>query len=890
MAEKRPNPQKLLHRAQAEEIKERRGKLKIYLGAAPGVGKTHAMLHDALEERAKGLDVIIGVVESHGRKEIESMLKNFEILPRQIIDYHGRQLSEFDLDAARKRHPGLILIDEMAHTNAPGIRHAKRWQDIKEVLDRGIDVYTTLNVQHIESLSDNVAQIVHVPIKETVPDSMIEMADTIELVDIPPDELLKRLQEGKVYIPEQATLAVEHFFKKGNLIALRELALHTTAQRVGTEVLLYRQDEGIKHIWPIKDKILVCVGPRSESLKLIRAAKRMANSLSAEWMAVYVDTPKLRASEKNRNSAIQNLRLAEELGAETRVLSGFDIVKEVMNFAREQNVTQIMIWKKIHTRWRDWFRRNLADELVRQSEEIDVYIMTGEPGKIQPRKITSFKRPIHWKIYGIAISIVLLATFVGFILYPLLAVSNLIMVYLVGITIVALFGRVGPSIVASILSVLAYDFFFIPPFYSFAVSDIQYFFTLMVMLLVAQVISHLTILIRRQSESARMIQHQTSALYTLSQQLSNTRGIDKLIETGIQFISDAFDSEVLALLPTNSHLEIHGGYKSKKTLDDKEHGIAQWVYELGQMAGFGTDTLSFSNALYLPLLASKGPIGVLRIQPKNNQLFTPEQMRLIEACGNQIALALEVDRLQDKTRKKELQTKTDGIEIQKTLLQSILHDLRIPLLSVIAESSTLIESSDLLNKKEIKQIGKNIFSETEQFNRLINNFLQITYLESKDAKIQKKLYSLKDVINLVIKTSSKKLKERPIQTNISDNLPLVSFDNSLIQEVLLNLIDNAVKFTPPESPIEFHAYTEKDKIIVSVKDRGPGIMSDEVDKLFEKYYRGRFLTTERGLGLGLAICRMIVELHDGEIWAQNRKEGGVAFRFSLPLSADTVAR
>lgn len=880
MSDQRRNPEKLLQRVQREARKEKRGKLKIYLGAAPGVGKTHEMLHDALDERAKGLDVIVGVVESHGRQDIEVMLNDLDILPRQVVDYRGRQLLEFDLDAALKRRPGLILIDEMAHTNAPNVRHTKRWQDIKELLDRGIDVYTTLNVQHIESLSDDVAQIIHAPIKETVPDYMIKMANTIELIDIPPEELLERLQEGKVYIPEQATLAAEHFFRKGNLIALRELALRTAAEWVGTEVLLYRQGEGIRHVWPTKEKILVCVGPNPESLKLIRAAKRMANSLQADWIAVYIE-PQLQ-TEKSREHAIQNLRLAEQLGAEIRILAGNDIVKEVLNFAREQNVTQIMIWKHIHTRWRGWFRRNLADELVRQSGEIDVYIMTGVPSGDKIQKSIALTQPIPWAGYGIAIAIVMLATLIDCLLYPFLTASNLIMVYFLGVIIVALFGRTGPSILASILSVLAYAFFFIPPFYTFAVSRIEYLFTMIVMLFVSYVISHLTILIRRQAESARIIQHQTSALYTLSRQLSNTRGVVKLLEIGTRYIADSFDSDVLALLPKNSHLEVQAGYKTKQALDAKEQGVAQWVYELGQVAGFGTDTLSFSNGLYIPLLTSHGPIGVLRIQSRKQQLFTPEQMVLIESCATQLASAIEVDRLHEQARQKELQTATD--DVRSSLLQSISHDLRTPLIAVMAAASTLMEIGDTLERNKIKEMGKDIYYETEQLSRLINNLLQITYMESENVKLQIKPSSLKEVINLVVKTSSKKLKGRLVHISIPENLPTIPLDNLLIQDVLLNLIDNAVKFTPQGSPIDIHVMVENDNVIVSVEDRGPGIVSGEINLLFEKFYRGRMLTTARGLGLGLAICRSIIEAHGGNIWLKNRKQGGVAFRFSLPLS------
>ncbi len=651
MSQNRPNPEKLLQRVQAEELKKRRGKLKIYLGAAPGVGKTHEMLHDALEEREKKLDVVIGVVESHGRKEIESMIKNFEILPREIIQYHGSELLEFDLDGALKRNPALILIDEMAHSNAPNMRHKKRWQDIKELIDRGIDVYTTLNVQHIESLNDDISQIIHAPIKETVPDSMIEMADTLELVDIPTEELLKRLHEGKVYFREQAALAAEHFFKEGNLIALRELALRTMAERIGSQVLLYRQGKGIKHIWPTKEKILVCVGAGSHSRKLIRAACRLATSLQIDWIAVFVDTPKMQSSEFKHNKAIQNLGFAEQLGAKTRVLTGSDIVKEIMDFAHEQNVTQIMVWKTVRPRIRSLFFRNLADEIVRHSEEIDVYIMTGKknPGIAQPSN-TSALTPQSWKNYFFSIITVVLATGLNFLLYPFLNTSNLIMVYLLGVTIVALSGNIGLAIITSILSVLAYDFFFITPFYSFAVSDIQYFFTLIVMLLVSFIISHLSLRIRRQADSARFAERQTADLHALSKQLASTRGTDKIIDIGLHYIADIFNCEVYALLPKDDHLVLHPKNKMDE-LNNKEQGIAKWVYELGKIAGLGTDTLSFSEALYIPLIASQGTIGVLRVVPKTKRLFTPEQMYLLESCSNQIALALEVDKIQEKNKK-----------------------------------------------------------------------------------------------------------------------------------------------------------------------------------------------------------------------------------------------
>ncbi len=639
MPKERPDPEKLLQRAQNEEENSHRGKLKIFLGASPGVGKTYAMLQEAHDDRVKGLDVIIGVVETHGRKEVENLITEFEKIPRAKIHYRDKELSEFDLDAALKRHPAIILMDEMAHTNAPGTRHKKRWQDINEILNRGIDVYTTLNVQHIESLSDDVAQIIHAPIKETVPDSMIDKADMIELVDITPEELLARLKDGKVYYPEQAEIAAESFFRRGNLIALRELALLTTAQRVGTDVILYRQNQGIQHIWPVKDKILVCVGPGSPSLKLIRAAKRIANSLQAEWMAIYVETPKLQSSIDKKNSAIQNLKFAEQLGAKTKILSGFDIVKEIMMYAREQNATQIMIWKTVNRRWHDLFFRNLADEIVRHSGEIDVYIMTGQRSDVEIPKSNPIKEIINWKAYIGSMMIIGLATLVNFILSAYLASSNLIMVYLLAVTAIALFGEVGPSVLGSLLSVLAYDFFFVPPYYSFAVADLEYFFTLLVMLIVSQIISHLTILSHRQTQNAQIIEKQTLALYTLSQLLAAARNEEKIVDIGSVYIDEIFNSDVLVFIPINNHLEIQGKNKSKIAMDEKELSIAKWVYDSGQTAGFGTDTLSDSKALYLPLVSENETIGVIRILPRNKVIFTTDQKYLLESCAAQIAFA-----------------------------------------------------------------------------------------------------------------------------------------------------------------------------------------------------------------------------------------------------------
>lgn len=877
---KRPNPETLLLRAKKEEQQSQRGKLKIYLGAAPGVGKTYSMLEDALAKRKQGLDIVIGIVESHGRKEIESFLKKLEILPRQQVPYHGQEISEFDLDGALRRNPAVILMDEMAHTNAPGLRHAKRWQDIKELLDRGIDVYTTLNVQHIESLNDVVTQIIHTRVKETVPDSMIEMADSVELVDLPSEDLLKRLEEGKVYIPQQITLATENFFRRGNLSALRELALRVTAERVGEQVLLYRQGQGIKFIWPTKEKLLVCVGPDTNANKLIRAARRLAETLHAEWVAVHIDTG---LSQTERNIAIQNLRLAEQLGAETKILSGRDVTKEIIHCARENNITKIVLGKHIRPFWQIIFSKHLSDSVIRHSGEIDIYLITYEESPKPIKTKTHLKKSFPWGTYLLTIGIVLLTTMVSFPLYNYLHATNIIMLYFIAITIVALFGRIGPSILASFLSVIAYDYFFIPPFHIFFNGDPEHFLTLIVMLLVAQTISHLTILARRQAEAARLAEQRTSTLHSLSRRLASTRGVDKLLDIAVSYIAHVFNSEVLVLLMEHNQLAVRSGFGAKLILSDKDQSVAQWVFDLGQIAGLGTDTLPFSDAIYIPLLSSQKPIGVLRVRPiQLEQLFTPEQTHLLEACANQIALAIEVDRLHEQNKESELQSETD--RARGALLTSVSHDLRTPLTAAMGSAHTLMEMGNELDIRTQKKLAADIFFELEELNRLINNLLQISYLEAKSIKLQKETVSLNEIIHSVIEHAGKKIEKNRIVIQIANDLPNIPMDKTMIQDVITHLLDNAVKFTPKGSPIEISVNMLENNIILSIKDQGPGLATDEMDKLFDKFYRGRMFTRERGTGLGLAICRSIIEAHGGTISAHNREEKmGACFQFSLPI-------
>lgn len=651
---KRPTPEEFLEIAHQEDRLEKRGKLKIFLGAVPGVGKTYTMLEEALKKKKEGKDIVVGIAETHRRQETEDLLKPLEVLPRARIKYRSKTFNEFNLDKALHRKPFIILVDELAHTNAPGSRHLKRWQDIQELLDQGIHVYTTLNVQHIESLNDIIAQITHVKVQETVPDSIIEMADKIELVDIPPDDLLDRLRQGKVYVEDQAELAEKHFFRKENVIALRELVLRVTADLIDTEVTLYRKGQAIKTIWPTSERLMVCVGPELESVKLIRSAKRLSSHLKAEWIAVLVETERLRKNPEARATALKTLQLAETLGAETRILSGSDLVKEIISFAREQNVSKIIIGKHIRPQWKHFLFKSLSDEVVRHSQEIDVYIITQGSRKTstlntQPSK--SFR--INWISYLIALITVNLCTCVNFFFHDVvfkgkLDSGPLIMIYLLGVIGIAARGERGPAILISCLSVISIDLFFILPRFTLDLSDMQYIVVLVIMLWVAQIISHFAVLTKKQADTARSQERRTAALYNLSKQLANTRGINNLLRVATRYLEKIFQSHVSTLLPdARKRLRIIS--TSSITLGDKEQGIAQWVYELGQKAGIGTDTLSDSRAIYLPLKGAEKTVGVLRIQPKNPQLFfMPDQLHLLEALINQIALAIEVERLQEE--------------------------------------------------------------------------------------------------------------------------------------------------------------------------------------------------------------------------------------------------
>jgi two-component system sensor histidine kinase KdpD len=882
--DERPNPDALLARVQAEEAKLARGKLKLFFGATAGVGKTYAMLEAAHERKAAGADVVVGWVDTHGRAETEALLAGLEILPRRFLPYRGATLQEFDLDAALARRPTLILVDELAHTNAEGSRHAKRWQDVEELLQAGIDVYSTVNVQHLESLNDVVAQITGIVVRETVPDTLFEQADEVELIDLPPDELLQRLREGKVYVPHQAERALHSFFRKGNLIALRELALRRTAERVDAQMQDYRRDHAIPQTWPAAERILVCVSPSPLSPRLVRAARRMATGLRADWIVAYVETPAhLRQPEAVRDRVLQTLRLAEQLGAETTTLSGQSVSEEILRYARARNVTRIIVGKPTHPRWRDALFGSMLDDLVRGSGDIDVHVISGDQANAPAAPRPILERTSAWSAYGKAIAVVALSTLIAYALFPSFEQANLVMVYLLGVVLVAARWGRGPSVLASILSVAAFDFFFVLPYLTFAVSDTQYLVTFGVMLLVALVISNLTVRLRLQAQAARERERRTAVLYAASRDLAATRGLGNLLDAAVKHIADVFQSQVVALIPAeDGRLRPEGASPAKSTLEPDEGAVAQWVFTHGEVAGMGTDTLPGAKALYLPLTSSRGTVGVLGVSPTNpRQLLAPEQLHLLETFANQTALAIERARFAEEAEQSRVQIETE--RLRNTLLSSVSHDLRTPLAAITGAASSLVDDQETLDGIAQRELAQTIYEEATRLNRLVSNLLDMTRLESATVAVEKRWESLEEVIGGALARLEPLLGNRPVAVHLPPNVPLVPLDSVLIEQVLLNLLENALKYTPPASPIDLTVTLAPEHVQVAVADRGPGIPVNDRERVFAKFYRGHGATGAQGAGLGLAICRAIIEAHDGRIWAEARPGGGAVFRFTLPV-------
>jgi two-component system sensor histidine kinase KdpD len=901
MNDTRPDPDQLLARVERDNAKAKRGRLKIFFGAAAGVGKSYAMLLAARERRAENLDIVIGLVETHGRKETQALLEGLEVLPTRKIEYKGTTLHEFDLDAALKRRPAIILVDELAHTNAPGSRHPKRWQDIHELLEAGIDVYTALNVQHLESLNDDIGQISGIRVWETVPDTVFEDADEVELVDLPPDELLLRLKEGKVYLPQQAQEAIHHFFRKGNLIALRELALRQTANRVDAQMLNYREDHAIQEVWQVNERILVCIGPGVLAERLVRAGKRLAVSLRAEWIVAYVETPQLqRLPAEKRDAVLRILRLAEQLGAETATLSAPEMSEAIIKFSRERNINKIVVGKPSRRGWRRWLLGSVVDVLISHAHNINIYLL-GSPQSSERaeldtelslfrksplpglRQRTSSKNQKSYLGYVWATAVTLFSTLIGHLMFGRLELANLVMVYLMGVVYIATrFGR-GPSILTSVLGVAVFDLLFVQPYYSFSVADSQYLITLLGMLVVGIVISNLMINVRSQAKVAAHRERRAAVLYAMSKDLADSQSEEAVVRTAVRHLHSEFSSRNVILFPDSNGRVVYPKQAGiSESLRGADLSVAQWVLDHNEMAGQGTNTLPGAAAIYFPIHNDDKALGVLALLPINlRRVFLPEQQKLLETFLRQIGQAIARIRFSEQARLTQMQMEAE--RLRNSLLSAISHDLRTPLATIIGSASTLAEDSGQLQPQDKLDLSRAIVDEAERMASLINNILDMARLDAGVVDLNKEWHPLEEIIGTVLTRMQKQLIGRPVKIKLPPGIPMVFADAVLIEQVLINLLENALRYTPSGSPLEISAETSPKAVEITVADHGPGLPKGREEHLFEKFYQARHEAAQSGVGLGLAICRAILEVHGGYIFAQNRPEGGAVFTFVLPV-------
>jgi two-component system, OmpR family, sensor histidine kinase KdpD len=886
----RPDPDELLRRLQADEQRARRGKLTVFFGAAPGVGKTYAMLEVARAEmEQEKRDVVVGIVETHGRYETGAQLLGLELLPRCKVLYHGMEVQEFDLDAALKRRPQLLLVDELAHTNADGSRHPKRWQDVEELLAAGIDVFSTMNVQHVESLNDVVAKITGIRVRETVPDSMLEQAHELKLVDLPPDDLLERLRDGKVYLGAQAQRAIENFFKKGNLIALRELALRHTAERVDAQMREYRDEQGVESTWAITDQLLVAVSPSPYSARLVRAARRMAGSLHARWYAVYVEPHSARSLPKAMAERLaQNLALAEQLGAQVVTLNGDNATDEILRFARENNITKLIIGKPVLGGLRDRIKPSLVDQLVRKSGDIDVYVTAGDP---DPSDVVAagkrgFELP-DVPSYAAAAVLPALATALAFVSFGRDQLPDVVMIYLLGIMLVSSRFGFGASIFAAFLSVAAFDFFFIPPYLTFVVADFRHGTTFAVMFMVAVMISALTQRIRNQAHAAREREQRTAGLYALSRDLAAAQGLDNVIQVASAQLEKVFRSGVSVFTRDDSgNLLRRYASPSIGTPSDRDLSISQWVWANQREAGLGTTTLPGGTTLFLPLLASAGVVGILGLTPEEpERLSQLGQRAQIDVFAAQMALAIERAQLAAEADKARREMEAE--QLRNSLLSSVSHDLRTPLAVITGSAGTLLQAGSGMDEALRHELLKTVLEEAERLNRLIRNLLDMTRLESGGVKVRKEWLPLEEVIGAALNHLDARFSSREVRVELPDNAPLVPCDAVLLEQMLINLLENAAKYSG--SAIEIKATFVPSEVAVDVSDRGPGIPPGEEEHIFDKFHQPAREGTREGVGLGLTICRAIASAHGGRIWAFNRDGGGASFRFTLPLDGTPPA-
>ena len=892
--DQRPSPDALLAMANRQE--SRKGRLKIFLGAAPGVGKTYEMLQEARARVKDGVDVVVGAVETHGRKETEALLEGLEVVPRHRLKYKTRWLEEMDLDALLKRRPRLALIDELAHTNVTGSRHPKRYLDVEELLSNGIDVYTTLNIQHIESLNDVVAQITGVRVRETVPDSILDRADAIELVDLTPEDLIQRLKEGKVYVPKQAERALEHFFAPANLTALRELALRRTAERVDEQLLAEMQARAISGPWAAGDRLLICVSEDPRAAGLVRYTKRLADRLHAAWTALYIETKRsLQLTEEEHDRIADTLRLAQALGGEPVTIPGGDrrIADDVIAFAQANNITQVIIGKSTRSAWFELLNGSVVRDLVRRCGNISVHVIAGEEldSETIPKKtIRAAERPepFNPRPYIFALLAVGVAVGVSELLWPWIGLPNTDLVFLTVIVGIAVRFGLWPSLLASAASALCYNFFFTEPYYTFSIADPRNVIAIVFFTVVAVIVSNVAARARTLAVTAMARARTTEQLYAFSRKLAGVGTLDDVLWASAYQTASMLKLRVVLLLPENGSISVQAGYPPEDALDEADLAAASWAWEHDRPAGRGSDTLPGAKRLFLPMRTGRGAIGVVGIDSdKPGPLLTPDQRRLLDALIDQAALAIERVHLVDDLDQAKRRVEAD--RLRSALLTSISHDLKTPLAAIIGAAGTLKSFSSELNDQGKIDLISTVIDESERLNRFIANLLDMTKLEAGSIKPNTGRHDISEIVGSVLERAGKILAQHTVEVETPADLPMLDLDPVLFEQALFNLLDNAAKYAPPETTIRIESWQEGDRVSLQVTDEGNGIPAEEIDRIFEKFHRAQKGDQVRaGTGLGLAIARGFVEAMGGTITAANRSDRpGAAFTIAMPIPKPT---
>jgi two-component system sensor histidine kinase KdpD len=886
--EGRPPPEAFLR----EAARENRGRFKLFLGAAPGVGKTYEMLRVAQGKKAEGVDVVVGVVETHGRAETAAMVKDFEVVPRRKLDYKGRETDEMDLDAILARRPQLVLVDELAHTNAEGSRHPKRYLDVAELLAAGIDVYSTMNVQHLETLNDVVAKITRIRVRETVPDTVLERADEIEVVDLTPEALIERLNEGKVYVRDQAQRALKHYFSLGNLTALRELALRATAQRVDTQMLHYMQVHAIEGPWGASERVLVCVSEDPRSVELLRYAWRMADRLKAKWSAVYIEGPRHGAfSEEQRDAIAETLRTAERMGAEAITMPGEKIADELLAYAKANNFTHIVIGKSARSRWFELLHGSVVRELVRRSETISVHVVAGEtaPGQGKATLRTEAQPvlvdPLAYLASGLMVGA---AVGVSYLIDRIVSVQNLSLVFLTAVLFSALRYGLWPSIMASLLSVAAYNFFFLPPLYTFTIADPANVVALFFFLIAALVVSNLTAQKQRQTQSIATRAKTTAELYAFSRKVAGIGSLEDLMWAVTYQIAAMLNCDVVVLLPGPDGLQVRAGYPPEDMLDAADMAAAQWTWSRNHAAGRGADTLPGGRRLFLPLQTQRGAIGVAGIHREKPALLSPDERRLLDALLDQAAVAIERVRLAEDVDQARLQAETE--RLRNALLTSVSHDLRTPLATIIGSLTSLKSYGESYDAKTRSELVASAQDEAERLNRFVGNLLDMTRLESGGVNVKQEAIDPGDAIGVALNRARPLLAGHKTEIDIAPDMPMVLADFVLLEQIVFNLLDNAAKYTPPGTVIRIVGRVDGQGPMIEVIDEGPGIPAQSLESIFNKFTRLEAGDKQRaGTGLGLPICRGFVTAMGGTITAGNRQDrSGAIFTVRLPAAETLV--